>query len=249
MPDNTATTQPPNPDASSVPIVVLVHGAWHDARSWDLVVPILNDLGMATRTLTLPSIDPGPDRVDLADDIAAVNTLLDGIEAPVVLVGHSYGGMVISAAGHHRTVRHLVYLAAFCPDEGEAVLDLAVGEPPPLTATALRFHDNGTMTIDPTFAVDTFYADVARPEAVRRASELKPTSAAVFTAVSSAPAWKTKPVTSVICTNDRAISLDRVEQMAERANGQIIRWATSHSPFVSQPQLVADLLRSIASTL
>lgn len=236
---------PTSPQFTSRRVVVLVHGAWHDAGTWNLVVPLLNSAGIAVRTITLPSCNPGPTLPGLADDAAAVGALVDDIGEHVVLVGHSYGGMVISAAGHHDAVDHLVYLAAFCPAEGETVVDLAVGEPPPLTASALQFNDNGTMTIDPAMAIATFYEDVEPDEAARRTARLTATTASVFTTPSGPPAWTTKPVTSVICAKDRAISLDRVQDMAARANGATVQWDTSHSPFVSQPRLVADLLRSL----
>lgn len=237
----------PTSDSATRPVVVLVHGAWHDAGTWDLLVPMLHDTGIAVQTITLPSCNPGPTLPGLADDAAAVSALIDDIGQHVVLVGHSYGGMVISAVGDNDAVDHLVYLAAFCPTEGETVIDLAVGEPPPLTASALQFNDDGTMTIDPAQAIDTFYADLDPIEATRRATRLTATTASVFTTPSGPPAWTTKPVTSVICTRDRAISVDRVEHMAARANGSIVRWDTSHSPFVSQPGLVVDLLRLIVA--
>jgi pimeloyl-ACP methyl ester carboxylesterase len=166
----------------SAAVVVLVHGAWHDASTWDRVTPLLDDGGVAWRALDLPSVYPSPTLPQLADDIAAVTTLLDGIDSPVVLVGHSYGGMVISAAGHHPLVRHLVYLSAFAPDEGENVLDLGIGDPAPLTVEAVNFHDDGTMSIDPALAVATFYHDVEPAEADRRVSALRATTAAVFSA-------------------------------------------------------------------
>lgn len=229
--------------------VVFVHGAWHDETAWDLVIPPLRSVGAASVALTLPSIDPGPGLPGIAADVAAVTDLIDTLATPVVLVGHSYGGMVISAAGHHQRVRHLVYLAAFCPIEGECVLDLAIGEPPPLTAQALRSHDDGTMSIDPQLAADTFYADLDPAKAADRVGRLRRSTTAVFTTPAIAPAWTTVPTTSVVCTQDRAISVDRVEQMAARADGSIHRWPTSHSPFLSSPTRVADLLADIADSL
>jgi pimeloyl-ACP methyl ester carboxylesterase len=232
----------------SAAVVVLVHGAWHDASTWDRVTPLLDDGGVAWRALDLPSVYPSPTLPQLVDDIAAVTTLLDGIDSPVVLVGHSYGGMVISAAGHHPLVRHLVYLSAFAPDEGENVLDLGIGDPAPLTVEAVIFHDDGTMSIDPALAVATFYHDVEPAEADRRVSALRATTAAVFSAPAGPPAWRAVPSTAVVGTEDRAISVDRLEQMAERTGGDVVRWASSHSPFLSHPTDVAALLVGLASS-
>ena len=121
------------------------------------------------RVLDLPSVH----LPQLADDVTAVTAVVDDVDSPAILVGHSYGGVVISAAGHHPHVRHLVYLAAFAPDEGETVLDLGIGDPPPLTVEAVRFDDDGTMSIEPAMAVATFYHDVEPAEAARRVSALR----------------------------------------------------------------------------
>ena len=232
----------------SAATVVLVHGAWHDASTWDRVTPLLDASGVSWRALDLPSVHPLPDLPQLADDIAAVTAVIDDLEGPVVLVGHSYGGVVISAAGHHPRVRHLVYLAAFAPDEGETVLDLGIGDPPPLTVEAVRFDDDGTMSIDPEMAVATLYHDVEPAEAERRVAALRATTAAVFSDRSGSPAWRTVSSTAVVCTEDRAISVDRLEQMADRTGGDIVRWASSHSPFLSHPDEVAALLSGLASS-
>jgi pimeloyl-ACP methyl ester carboxylesterase len=230
----------------SAATVVLVHGAWHDASSWDRVMPLLDAAGVSWRALDLPSVHPLPALPGLADDVAAVTALVDDVGGPVVLVGHSYGGVVISAVGHHSRVRHLVYLSAFAPDEGETVLEIGIGDPPPLTVEAVRFGDDGTMTIDPALAVATFYDDVERTEADRRAAALRATTAAVFTDPAGPPAWRTVSSTAVVCTVDRAISVDRLEQMAARTGGDIVRWVSSHSPFLSRPNDVAALLARLA---
>jgi pimeloyl-ACP methyl ester carboxylesterase len=232
----------------SAATVVLVHGAWHDASTWNNVTPLLDAAGVSWRALDLPSVHPIPTLPQLADDVAAVTAIIDDLDSPAILVGHSYGGMVISAAGHPPQVRHLVYLAAFAPDEGETVLDLGIGEPPPLTVEAVRFDDDGTMSIEPAMAVATFYHDVEPAEADRRAASLRPTTAAVFSDPAATPAWRTTSSTFVVCTDDRAISVDRLEQMASRTGGDIVRWASSHSPFLSRPADVAALLSGIASS-
>ena len=228
--------------------VILVHGAWHDASTWDLVTPLLDAAGVSCRVLDLPSVHPLPTLPQLADDVTAVTAVVDDVDSPAILVGHSYGGVVISAAGHHPHVRHLVYLAALAPDEGETVLDLGIGDPPPLTVEAVRFDDDGTMSIEPAMAVATFYHDVEPAEAARRVSALRATTAAVFSNPAGPPAWRTVSSTAVVCTEDRAISVDRLEQMAARTGGEVVRWASSHSPFLSRPADVAALLAGLASS-
>jgi pimeloyl-ACP methyl ester carboxylesterase len=229
--------------------MVLVHGAWHDANTWNEVLPLLDEQAIEYRTLTMPSTDPGPNLPGLVDDIAAVTELIDQVPGrEIVLCGHSYGGMVIAGAGNHPRVRHLVFLAAFCPQEGESVFDLAVGDPPPLTAQAIRVQPDGTMTIDPSLARETFYVDVDDAAAASYVAGLRSSTAAAFTDRSGPPAWKQRATTYVICEQDRAISIDRCEQMATRATTDIRRWPTSHSPFFSQPELVAELLGGLASS-
>jgi pimeloyl-ACP methyl ester carboxylesterase len=221
---------------------VLVHGAWHDESTWKNVTPLLTDRGVSFRTITLPSTNPYPPLPGLAQDVAAVAAALDSIDGDVVLVGHSYGGMVINEAAKDLRVKHLVFLAAFCPDVGERVIDLAVGEVAPLTATAAQFDSNGLMRIDRAVAVETFYADVESFEAERLADGLQASAAEIFMTPASTGSFRTTPTTYVVCTHDRAISVDRQEQMAMRATSDIHRWDTSHSPFYSRPDLVADLI-------
>jgi alpha/beta hydrolase family protein len=138
-------------------------------------------------------------------------------------------------------------VAAFAPDEGGNVLDLGIGDPPPLTVQAVRFNDDGTMSIDPAkAAVDTFYRNVEPAEAERRA--LRVTTAAIFSEPAGPPAWRTVPSTAFVCTEDRANSVDRLEQMADRADADVVRWASSHNPFLSRPSDVATLLADRASS-
>ena len=241
-PQAVTVTRPRTPAAT----VVLVHGAWHDKSTWDDVMSLLVELDVPARRLTLPSTNPDATRPGLAEDAAAVTALIEDVAGPAVLLGHSYGGMVINAAGLHPRVAHLVFLAAFCPDEGQTVVDLAVGKSPPLTAQATRVDADGTMSIDPALAVETFYGDVDPVAARRYAEKLQTSTAQVFLTPAGSPAWRVKPTTYVVCTQDRAISVDRQDEMAERATADVRRWDTSHSPFHSRPDLVAQLIRECA---
>jgi pimeloyl-ACP methyl ester carboxylesterase len=226
--------------------VVLVHGAWHGPSCWDLLQTELRARGVDSKAVSLPSSITGAiggKLPDTNDDALAVRSVLDTLSGPVLLVGHSYGGVVISAAGDHQRVGALVYLAAFCLDEGETAFALAAGDPPPLTAQSVTFAENGTCSIKPELAVETFYADMSAAEATKRARSLVPTTLAVFTTpTTGVPAWKQKRSTYVVCANDRAISPDGQAFMASRSTRDIVNLATSHSPFLSQPSIVAELL-------
>lgn len=235
---------PIGPAVARSPTVVLVHGAWHQpVPTWDLVRAELASRGVATDVVRLPSAaPPASTRPGLTDDIAAVVDLLDRLGEPVVLCGHSYGGMVISEAGKHRAVAGLVYLAAFCLEEGETVLSIAAVEPPPLIAAAIRYSDDGLMSIDPTRARDVFYADVDAALAARSVAALVPSTSTVFATPTPAdPAWREKPSVYIVCERDQAIPVWRQREMAQRC-ARTVTLDASHSPFLSMPARVADVL-------
>jgi len=159
--------------------IVLVHGAWHGGWCWDRVVPLLEQRGLAVRTVDLPSVGADPAaQVGLFGDAAAVRSVLDEAAGPVLLCGHSYGGMVITqAAAEHPSVARLVYLCAFMPEVGDSLLGI-VGEPGP---PWLQVRDDGTMLPDLSQAADVFYGDCDRESQERATSLLRPMSAAAFT--------------------------------------------------------------------
>ncbi len=229
--------------------LVLIHGAWHRAGpTWSRVTDELLRQGIPSVAVQLPSADPrGQQRPGLADDIAAVTAAVDAIDGPVVLVGHSYGGMVVSGAGSHPAVRGLVYLAAFCLAEGETVLDIAAVDPPPLIASALRFDNDGLMTIDPSLANDVFYADVPAPLAEASVGALVASSAEIFATPQGPPAWKDKRSWYVVCDQDQAIPVFKEHEMSARCDETIVL-ESSHSPFLSMPVRVAEILGGVART-
>jgi pimeloyl-ACP methyl ester carboxylesterase len=234
--------------------IFLVHGAWHTGLCWEPLRAELTKLGYQSRSLTLPSsaqqgVESDSSLPGIAEDVAAVTRMLDKINRPVLLVGHSYGGVVISGAGSHPNVRHLLYLAAFCLEPGETAFDLAAGNPPPLTAQAVAIADD-IITIKPEFAAATFYGDLPIKEAQRWAQQLVPSTLSIFTTpTTGTPAWKNKPTTYAVCTEDRAISPDRQQFMAMRATSDVIELPTSHSPFLSQPRQVAAMIDQRARTI
>ena len=221
--------------------VVLVHGAWHGAWCWDKVVALLGEQGVAVETFDLPM-------TSFEDDVAATKAALDAVEGDAVLCGHSYGGAVITNAGNHPKVAHLVYLTAFACDADESPSATATGENLPATdlASAFVIADDGTATIAPDLVVDGFYHDCDEADAADAAARLRPIHLSCFTTPVGTPAWKTKPSTYVVCTEDRAIHPALQRYMAAHCSATV-EVDTAHSPFLNRPDAVADLLAGLAT--
>lgn len=224
--------------------VVLVHGAWHGAWCWDLVVRRLNDAGVPNAVVDNPSVFLL--KSTLHDDADNVRLVLDEIDGPVVLVGHSYGGAVITDAGAHGAVEHLVYIAAFALDAGESCMENAlVGSLDGDLLAALRIEDD-VLSLDVDGARTAFFDDCADDVAAASVALLRPQSMAAMTGVPRSIAWHEKPSTYVVCTEDRAVPADMQRSAAARAT-TVVDMPTSHSPFLSRPDLVADLLIDVSA--
>jgi pimeloyl-ACP methyl ester carboxylesterase len=235
--------------------VVLVHGAWHGGWCWDRVVPLLRDAGVETVALDLPGRggDPGPE-VDLHADSAALRHRLDAIGGGVLLVGHSYGGAVITEAGEHPRVDHLVYLSGFPLDRDESCAHAA-----PLESAGLDHDgrpdlgagfisaDDGTVSLDPALAAACFYSDCDGETTRWALDQLEPQQLASLTQSPTRTAWRVKPSTYVVAAHDMAVHPDLQRILARRCTTSI-EWPTGHSPFLSQPDLVADLLTRLAGS-
>jgi len=229
--------------------VILVHGAWHGAWCWDQVVERLEANGVATLAVDLPGHGASTEPLgDLAVDAAALGSVLDTVDAAVVC-GHSYGGAVISEGGEHPAARHLVYLAAIMLDVGESCAATATVATPGSTSElegALQEGPDGTVTLDPAVAPSALYHDCA-PEDVQRAlALLGPQTYASLATPATRAAWRQVPNTYVVCREDRAVPASLQHQFAARAD-TVVEWPTSHSPFLSRPDLVADLLADRAA--
>jgi pimeloyl-ACP methyl ester carboxylesterase len=176
-----------------------------------------------------------------------VRGALDSIEGDAVLLGHSYGGAVITAAGVHPNVAHLVYLCAFALEAGESVQENALtgADGPSDLGAALVFGD-GVLTVDPEHAVAAFYHDCAPEVAAAAIDRLRPQSLGALGGKVAAAAWRDKPATYVVCTEDRALPVALQRSSAARI-GDSVDWPTSHSSFLSRPELVADLLVRLSS--
>jgi pimeloyl-ACP methyl ester carboxylesterase len=218
--------------------VVLVHGAWHGAWCWDDVVSRLSGDGLDVVAVDLPSVASGG---DLYDDARAVRQVLDDIPGDKVLVGHSYGGLVITeAAAGADGVRHLIYLTAFMLDEGEALADVAGRTPP---AWQVPNPDGKTMRVEG--AQGVFYNTCTPQIGAAAAARLRPHTIASFVQPVRSVAWRDVPATYVICELDNAIPVPAQEAMAAHA-GATHRLRSDHSPFLTDPGAVADLIRAVA---
>lgn len=227
--------------------VVLVHGSWHGAWCWTPVVERLARLDVPVVAIDLPGHgdDRGP-LTDLHGHGDRVRAELDAIDGPVVLVGHSYGGAAATDAGTHDAVRHLVYISAFCLDANESVIgnDVPGGHGLELEG-AIRLGTDGTMTIDPEVAAAVFYADCDDATTAAAIARLGPERADGFAQQPRSVGWRSRPSTYAVCTQDRALTPELQRHLAQRC-GASVEWPTSHSPFLSRPDLVTDLLVDLA---
>jgi pimeloyl-ACP methyl ester carboxylesterase len=222
--------------------VVLVHGAFHDGWCWELVRSALDERGVPNQALDLPF-------TGLEGDAEAVGKLLDAIDGPVVLIGHSYGGMVISRAASGRDdVAHLVYLCAVMVGED---VDLATA----MTTSdelmsAIVAGDDGAMHVKSEVAPAVFYHDCDAELTATAVGHLRGMDFGVIQdsdATLPPAAWKQIESTYVVCSDDQTIAPESQRKMATKAQ-HVVEWDTSHSPMLSRPELVADLLAELAAT-
>ncbi len=231
--------------AAPKPTVVFVHGAFADSSGWDGVMQRLRKDGYPVRAASNPLRG-------LAGDAAYVADFLHSISGPVILVGHSYGGAVItSAAAGVSNVKALVYVAAFAPEAGEALGALSgrpVGHPvPPLPFKQVAFTESDGSTgtdlyLDPAQFRATFAADVEPVTAADMAATQRPVNAAAFGSTSGQPAWKSIPSWYLVATRDRALAPDLERFMAARAGSHTVEVDSSHAAMVSHPAAVTQLI-------
>lgn len=231
----------------SAATVVLVPGAWHSFRCWDRVVDELEHLGIRSWAVDLAAPERGqPAARDLHQDGDRVTKILDVIPAPTVLCGHSYGGMVITEAGHHPRVRTLVYLAAFLPEHGETVADIASqGASSLQVIPEVELDADGLVRMTPASAAAAFYNGCSAPDIEGALEHLLPQPIPTMMQAATRLAWSEKPSIYVVCTEDRAIPPSLQRRMGGRA-ATVIEWPTGHAPFLSDPGRVARLLAEVA---
>jgi pimeloyl-ACP methyl ester carboxylesterase len=234
-----------NPQEGSRPTVVRVHGAFADGPSWNDVIERLQAEGVQ---VTAPA---NPLR-GISIDSAYINSLLEQIPGPVLAVAHSYGGAVITnAATNANNVVGLVYVAAFAPDEGEALGAIASNSRDSVVLPALIPLQYPTgegeetaveFTIDPERFHEVFAADLPAQQTALMAATQRPLSELAFSEPTGVPAWKKLPSWAVVSTGDKVIGTDVVRSMAERAGATITEVEGSHAIMISKPQVVADVI-------
>ena len=220
--------------------IVLVHGGFVDGSGWRGVYDELRADGYDVRVVQNPT-------KSLADDAATTRDVLDAVDGPVVLVGHSYGGAVITEAGTHDSVAALVYITAFAPDQGESVNSLigtfpADGPQPPILPPV-----NGYLFLDRAKFHDSFAGDVSAEEAAFMADSQVPWGLDALGGTITEAAWRVKPSWYLHVTEDRMIPPAAQASMAERTGATVVQTPGSHAIFVSQPKVVADLIRTAAA--
>ena len=219
--------------------IVLVHGAFADGSGWKPVADILMRDGYTVSIVQEPE-------TSLADDVAATNRILDRQSGPAVLVGHSYGGAVITEAGNNAHVASLVYVAAFAPDEGEKLGALAGSIPP--AANSIAPTADGYLLINQAKFPTDFADDLPLAEARFMAISQVPINASIFGTAITAPAWKTKPSYGIVATQDRMINPKLERSMYKRAGAKVTEIKGSHVIFISQPRAVAAVIERAART-
>jgi pimeloyl-ACP methyl ester carboxylesterase len=234
------------------PTVVLVHGSFADASSWAGVTERLEQAQVPVKAIVNPLRG-------IRADAAYVSSVMDQIPGPVLAVGHSYGGAVITnAASNADNVVGLVYVAAFAPDEGESVGDIVGASKDSMLLPAVQETKfptgNGTemsseYSIDPAKFRDVFTADLSQEESDILAVSQRPTAAATLTEKTRSPAWKDLSSWAVVGTADKAIGTDQVRSMAQRAGADISELNGSHVVMISQPDAVTDVIMKALNAL
>jgi pimeloyl-ACP methyl ester carboxylesterase len=218
--------------------IVLVHGAFADGSGWRAISDILEKKGYHVEIVQ-------PPETSLEDDVAATNRTLDLLDGPAVLVGHSYGGMIISEAGNNSHVKNLVYVAAFQPEVGESLGSLQ-GKTPP-AGNSVKPSADGFLYIDPKDFRADFAADVPQKETDFMASSQVFLSTKSAGGAAKSPAWKTKPSFAVVATEDRSINPELERFMTKRAKSETIELKASHVVYISKPKEVAALIEKAAA--
>jgi pimeloyl-ACP methyl ester carboxylesterase len=222
------------------PSVVLVHGAFVDGSGWKGVYKILTHAGYPVTIVQNPTIS-------LADDVAVTQRAIAAQSGPVVLVGHSYGGVVISEAGNHPKVAALVYVAAFAPDKGESIQTLSANPPPGALEPPFLPPEDGFVLLDRSRFAAAFAADLHTDDAAFMAASQVPCGLGAISAAVTTPAWRTKPSWYLLTTTDKMIPPPAQHSMAKRAGATVTEVGGNHAIFVSKPEVVASVIERAAA--
>ena len=222
--------------------IVLVHGGFVDGSGWEGVYQILKKDGFNVSIVQNPTIS-------LEDDVAVTERVLAAQDGPAILVGHSYGGAVITEAGNHPKVAGLVYITAFAPDKGESVAALIKNPPPGAPVPPILPPQDGYLFLDRAKFPASFAADVDAEKAAFMADSQVPWGVEALGGKISEPAWKTKPSWYLVATDDKMIPPDAQRFMSKRAGSTVAEVKGSHAIYVSQPKAVADLVEQAAESV
>ena len=225
--------------AKSSKSIVLVHGGFVDGSGWSGVYKILKNQGYNVLVVQNPT-------KSLADDVATTKAAIDSANSEVVLVGHSYGGVVITEAGTHPKVSSLVYITAFAPDQGESVASLIANPPPGAPVPPILPPKDGYLYLDRAKFAASFAADVEADTVSFMADSQVPWGLDALTGAVTEPAWKTKPSYYLVATEDKMIPPPAQRAMAGRAQAHVTEVLGSHAIYVSKPAEVAELIRQAA---
>ncbi|WP_203662567.1 alpha/beta fold hydrolase [Actinocatenispora rupis] len=222
--------------------VVLVHGGFVDGSGWRGVYDLLSRDGYRVSVVQYPTIS-------LADDVAVTTRVLDQQDGPTILVGHSYGGAVITEAGRHENVAGLAYIAAFVPDRGESVDTLLADPPPGAPVPPILPPVDGSLFLDRARFREAFAGDLSDGDAAFLADSQLAWGVEALHAPVSEPAWRLRPSWYLVVNGDRMIPPPAQRAMSERAGATVTEVTGSHAIHISQPQAVADLVKQAAATL
>lgn len=230
------------PGALGDTTVVLTHGAFADGSSWSRVIPLLEAKGLHVVAVQNPLSS-------LSDDVAATKRVIEQQTGPVVLVGHSWAGVVISEAGNDANVKALVYVAAFAPDAGQSIHDLIQGLPPAPWSTELHKDSAGFLRLSDKAIHEYFAPDLSATEQRVVAATQGPWYSGCIDDKVSQPAWRDRPSYFVVSTQDRMIDPDLQERMAKHIGATVTRVKGSHVALVSHPQAVASAIIQAAQRI
>jgi pimeloyl-ACP methyl ester carboxylesterase len=222
--------------------IVLVHGGFVDGSGWQGVYNILKKDGYTVSIVQNPTLS-------LKGDVAATKQVIDREPGPVILVGHSYGGVVITEAGNDPKVAGLVYIAAFAPDKGESVGSLIANPPPGAPVPPIVPTGDGQLLLDRTKFAASFAADVEPATAAFMADSQVPWGVAALNGAATNPAWKSKPSWYLVAKDDHMIPPPAQRAMAKRADATMVEVNGSHAVYVSDPKSVAALIEKAANAV
>jgi pimeloyl-ACP methyl ester carboxylesterase len=226
--------------SSPITNVVLVHGGFVDGSGWQKVHALLTADGFRVTVVQNPTLS-------LEDDVAATRRAIDACDGPVVLVGHSYGGAVITEAGTHDKVAALAYIAGFAPDAGESVNTLIADPPPGAPVPPILPPVDGFLFLDREKFHASFAADLPEADAEFIADSQVPWGVDALSGAITRPAWREKPAWYLVATDDHMIPPPAQRAMADRAGAAVSEVAASHAVYVSQPRATADVIKQAAA--